>query len=87
MCCPYYRQRFALNKTCPNPSMTTQTTFDPMLSIFDSAEEEADYTAWLRDKLQASIDDPSPSIPHEQVMAEMRERLAQIKARKSQQSA
>jgi hypothetical protein len=63
------------------------TTFNPMLSVFDSAEEEAEHTAWLRAKLQASIDDPRPSIPHEQVMTEMRERLAQRKAAKSQQSA
>ena len=63
--------------------MPAQTTkFDPMLSVFDSAEEEADYTAWLRAKLQASIDDPRPSIPHEQVMAEIRERLAQLKSSK-----
>ena len=65
--------------------MTAQTTkFDPMLSVFDSAEEEADYTAWLRAKLQASIDDPRPSIPHEQVMAEVRERLAQLHSGKIQ---
>ena len=67
--------------------MTAQTTFDPMLSIFDSAEEEAEHTAWLRAKLQASLDDPRPSIPHEQVMADMRERLEQRKANKSQQRA
>ncbi|MBF1239397.1 MAG: hypothetical protein HXM42_13375, partial [Lautropia mirabilis] len=46
-----------------------------------------DYTAWLRAKLQASLDDPRPSIPHEQVMADMRERLEQRKANKSQQRA
>jgi hypothetical protein len=63
--------------------MPAQTSkFDPMLSVFDSAEEEADYTAWLRAKLQASIDDPRPSIPHEQVMTEIRERLAQLKSSK-----
>lgn len=67
--------------------MTAQTTkFDPMLSVFDSAEEEADYTAWLRAKLQASIDDPRPSIPHEQVMAEIRERLAQLHSGKIQRA-
>ena len=68
--------------------MPAQTTkFDPMLSVFDSAEEEADYTVWLRVKLQASLDDPRPSIPHEQVMVDMRERLEQRKANKSQQRA
>lgn len=67
--------------------MPAQTTkFDPMLSVFDSAEEEADYTAWLRAKLQASIDDPRPSIPHEQVMAEVRERLAQLHSGKIQRA-
>lgn len=62
----------------------TQTPFDPMLSVFDSAEEEAQHTAWLRAKVQASLDDPRPSIPHEQVMAEMRERLARLRERQSQ---
>lgn len=57
-----------------------------MLSVFDSAEEEADYTAWLRAKLQASIDDPRPSIPTEQVMAEVRERLAQLHSGKIQRA-
>ena len=67
--------------------MTAQTTkFDPMPSAFDSAEEEAAYTAWLRAKLQASIDDPRPSIPHEQVMAEVRERLAQLHSGKIQRA-
>lgn len=60
-----------------------QTRFDPVLSLLDSAGEEAVYAAWLRAKLQASIDDPRPSIPHEQVVARMRERIARIKARKA----
>lgn len=66
--------------------MTAQTTFDPMLSIFDSAEEEADYTAWLRAKLQASIDDPSPRVPHAQVMAEARAIVRKIEAQKAQKA-
>ena len=56
---------------------------DSVLSLLDSAGEEAVYAAWLRAKLQASIDDPRPSIPHEQVMAGMREHIARIKARKT----
>lgn len=66
--------------------MTAQTTFDPMLSVFDSAEEEADYTAWLRAKLQASIDDPSPRVPHAQVMAEARAIIRKIEAQKAQKA-
>ena len=67
--------------------MPAQTSkFDPMLSVFDSAEEEADYTAWLRAKLQASIDDPSPRVPHAQVMAEARAIVRKIEAQKAQKA-
>ena len=35
------------------------------------AHEAAAYDKWFRAQVQASIDDPRPSIPHEQVMADM----------------
>lgn len=35
------------------------------------AHEAAAYNQWLAGEIQASIDDPRPSIPHEDVMAEM----------------
>lgn len=75
-----------MHRIRPNPPMTAQTTFDPMLSIFDSAEEEAEHTAWLRAKLQASIDDPSPRVPHAQVMAEARAIVRKIEAQKAQKA-
>lgn len=75
-----------MHRIRPNPPMIAQTTFDPMLSIFDSAEEEAEHTAWLRAKLQASIDDPSPRVPHAQVMAEARAIVRQIEAQKAQKA-
>jgi hypothetical protein len=34
------------------------------------AHEAAAYNEWLRKQVQESIDDPRPSIPHEQVMAD-----------------
>ncbi|MDP2828467.1 MAG: hypothetical protein Q8O37_07660 [Sulfuricellaceae bacterium] len=34
------------------------------------AHEAAAYNQWFRAQVQAAIDDPRPSIPHEQVMAE-----------------
>ena len=40
------------------------------------AHEAAAYTRWVAAELQASIDDPRPSIPHEAVMAEMDADLA-----------
>jgi len=36
-------------------------------------EEQADsYDRWFRAKVQAALDDPSPGIPHDEVMPEMR---------------
>lgn len=38
---------------------------------FASAEEAEAYDRWYRAKVQKSLDDPSPCIPHEVVMAEV----------------
>lgn len=38
---------------------------------FASPEEAEAYDRWYRAKVQAAIDDPSPGIPNEVVMAEM----------------
>jgi len=44
------------------------------------AHEAAAYNQWLAGEIQASIDDPRPSIPHDEVMARMDARLARHKA-------
>ncbi|RML89767.1 hypothetical protein APX70_05126 [Pseudomonas syringae pv. maculicola] len=44
----------------------------PIVSEFEQA---ASYDKWFRAQVQASISDPAPNIPHDQVMAEMREFL------------
>ncbi|MBH8614541.1 type II toxin-antitoxin system RelB family antitoxin [Pseudomonas mohnii] len=44
----------------------------PIVSEFETEEQAASYDRWFRAKVQASLDDPRPSIPHDQVMAEMR---------------
>ena len=50
---------------------------------FATAEEAEAYERWYRAKVQASIDDPSPGIPHEVVMAEVLEIInAQIEAQR-----
>lgn len=36
------------------------------------------YTRWLAAEIQAAIDDPRPSIPHEEVMARMDAQLARL---------
>ncbi len=37
------------------------------------------YAAWLAAEIQAAIDDPRPSIPHEEVMAELEAKIARLK--------
>jgi len=44
---------------------------DPIISEFATEEQAASYDRWFRAKVQASLDDPRPSVPHDQVMAEM----------------
>jgi hypothetical protein len=53
----------------------------PIVSEFETAEQEASYTAWLRAKVAASLADPRPPIPHDEVERRMAERFAQLKQR------
>ncbi|WP_019092406.1 MULTISPECIES: type II toxin-antitoxin system RelB family antitoxin [Komagataeibacter] len=43
----------------------------PIVSEFETAKQETEYTAWLQAKIAASLADPRPPIPHDEVMAEM----------------
>ncbi|MGF6098603.1 type II toxin-antitoxin system RelB family antitoxin [Pseudomonas sp. 18175] len=43
----------------------------PIVSEFETEEQAASYDRWFRAKVQASIDDPRPSIPHDEAMAEV----------------
>ncbi|MEO5807663.1 antitoxin [Devosia sp.] len=47
------------------------TKLDPIISEFDTQEDADAYDVWFRAKVQASLDDPRPGIPHDQVMAEL----------------
>ncbi|MHC8293361.1 type II toxin-antitoxin system RelB family antitoxin [Pseudomonas sp. LB3P58] len=47
----------------------------PIVSEFETEEQAASYDRWLRAKVQASLDDPRPNVPHDQVMADMRSLL------------
>ncbi|EMO4164928.1 stability determinant [Morganella morganii] len=46
------------------------------------AHEAAAYNQWLTGEIQASIDDPRPSIPHDEVMAEMDADIAALPKKK-----
>ncbi|CAD5202182.1 antitoxin [Pseudomonas sp. FEN] len=48
----------------------------PMVSEFETEEQAASYDRWFRAKVQASLDDSRPNVPHDEVMAEMRALIA-----------
>jgi hypothetical protein len=49
---------------------------DPIVSEFESDEAAEAYDVWFRTQVQEGLDSTKPRIPHEQVMAEIREMLA-----------
>ncbi len=54
------------------------TALSPIVSEFETTEQENNYNEWLRAKVASSLADPRPSIPHDEVMAEMENLIAQI---------
>jgi hypothetical protein len=64
--------------------VTMNAELSPIVSEFETEEQAASYDRWFRAKVQASLDDPRPSIPHDQVMAEMR---ALLEAKRKQRDA
>lgn len=48
----------------------------PIVSEFETEEEAEAYDAWFRAKVEESLADTRPSIPHDQVMAEVRALIA-----------
>lgn len=53
---------------------------DPLVSQFQTQEDADAYDQWFRARVQQSLADPRPSIPHDQVMAEARALLASRRA-------
>ncbi|GLV29595.1 hypothetical protein TomTYG75_21140 [Sphingobium sp. TomTYG75] len=60
--------------------LTQMTKLTPIESEFATTEEAEAYDAWFRAQVEASLADPRPGIPHDQVMAELR---AIIEAKKA----
>jgi hypothetical protein len=55
--------------------------YSPIVSEFESEEDEAAYLVWLKAKVDAARADPRPPIPHDQVMAEIDEIIARNEAK------
>ncbi|MBN9331688.1 MAG: stability determinant [Comamonas sp. SCN 67-35] len=54
----------------------------PLVSEFETAEQEAAYAAWLRAKVAASLADPRPALAHDEVERRMAERLRRLHEQK-----
>lgn len=62
----------------------TDKKLDPRVSEFETEEQAASYDRWFRAKVQASLDDPSPPIPHDEVVARIRGKIERAIAYKQQ---
>nr|3ZBE_A Chain A, PAAA2 [Escherichia coli O157:H7] len=57
----------------------------PMVSEFETIEQENSYNEWLRAKVATSLADPRPAIPHDEVERRMAERFAKMRKERSKQ--
>jgi hypothetical protein len=55
----------------------------PLISEFLTTEEEEAYDRWFRAKVQASLNDPRPSIPHDEAMAQIRTKIEAARKRQN----
>ena len=53
---------------------------DPLVSDFETPQAEASYDRWFRGKVAEALNDPRPSVPHDQAMARVRMLLEERKA-------
>ena len=63
-------------------SITPHKRPDRAVAMKD-AHEAAAYTKWLKAEIQEAIDDPSPSIPHDEVMRDVRAVIKRARAKRA----
>ena len=71
-----------LGASCDLATAMTEKKLDPRVSEFETEEQAASYDRWFRAKVQASLDDPRPPIPHDEVMAQVRATIKRVAAAK-----
>lgn len=49
---------------------------DPPTPEFENIQSAAQYDCWVRSKVEAAMADSRPSVPHDQVMAELKALVA-----------
>jgi hypothetical protein len=63
--------------------MNTTATSDPIVSEFETSEQEAEHTAWIRSELQRRQNDLRPPVPHDEIVRRMEQRMARWQQRKT----
>jgi hypothetical protein len=58
--------------------MKTQA-LDPLISEFETQAQATSHDRWFRAQVQAAIDDPRPSVPHDEAMARVRSTIEAAK--------
>ena len=53
-------------------SAVINQAYDPLVSPFESHEQEASYNAWLNTKFDASVNDARPNVTHDEAMAKIK---------------
>ena len=81
--CGWGRNSRALSRKPSLAYIAGMNKQSPIVSEFETAEQEAAYVEWLKRKVAESLADPRPPVPHDQVMAEMREIIAKAKRKKA----
>jgi hypothetical protein len=56
---------------------------DPPISELETEAQEASYDRWFRAKVEASLADTRPGIPHEEMMARMDSIIEAARRRKA----
>ena len=58
--------------------MKTVLKTDPLTYEFASEQEAAEYDAWFRAKVEEALNSGKPPIPHDEVAARIRAKLAEM---------
>ncbi|MCP1659361.1 type II toxin-antitoxin system RelB family antitoxin [Neisseria perflava] len=64
--------------------MNTVLKLDPLVDVFDTQAEADSYDTWLRAKVEASLCDIRPALPHDEALAAMD---AELERRKTARTA
>lgn len=62
--------------------MAERKKLDPIISEFETQEEADEYDRWFRKAVKDAIDDPRPSIPHDEAMTRIDRTIAAARAKR-----